>query len=272
MINKYDEYIVYKNILIEKFFSIKTNHKINELNDLKDRLEYFLYYVKNEIYDMSELEDLLLVVKYVIKAKYIKNMNNSTKLIEARHEVSSLWERLISMKNENKQWSIRETRYVNILLAAYPEIDELIELFNYSKQQIINYHEKNEISKQERNNFIISLQNNVTLTLFDYKFRISIKNNIPYENKGEIYDYILNSNLDEMLKNNEPTKDNMVFLISANCLKAILSKEIDYIRNAMLLIKQYKAYYAINYIKNYIIKYEKDLSLYNSYMNLCLYQ
>lgn len=276
MIIEYEEYLIYKDILIEKFFSIKTNNNINALTDLERELEYFIYYLKLELeknetlnkkLNISELEDLLSIIKFLIKIRYI-SIPNIKEEDSSREIVHSLRERLIKIKNENKIWSLREISYISIMLFACRNINELIELCDYNKQQIRNYYEKNEINKKEYNRLIVIIQSHLTTILFEYKFNISMDNEARYKEKEKVYDEIFNNNLDEMLKNNTPNRDNAAHLILANCKKTILTKDIKYMKNALLLIKYYKEYYRITFIKNHIIKYEKDKNLYRSYINL----
>lgn len=78
-----DEDEIYKSILVEKFFSIKSNHKINKLEDLQNEVEYLLYYLnKNQnnspdiLNYISELKDLYSIITFAIKLAYIKNVHD----------------------------------------------------------------------------------------------------------------------------------------------------------------------------------------------------
>lgn len=127
---------------------------------------------------------------------------------------------------------------------------------------------------KEYKRLLIALQSNIVNTLFYNKFKVYKYNkNSTYENKQYKYDEILNQNLNETLNNNKPNKGNAFVLIIANARKAVLSKEVKYVHNAIILIKIYELYFVVDYLKNDILKCESDQNLHKAYIDLvnCLY-
>lgn len=98
---------------------------------------------------MSEAEILLSIIKFLIKAKYIKSVYDTNYINYTRNIIKDLWEKLINIKDENSLWSIREIEYINIMVFYYTKTDELIELSEYTENQIKNYYRKNKLSDEE---------------------------------------------------------------------------------------------------------------------------